>query len=76
MIFRALYTSKLRRLFGEFVAENAIMDVVSSISEWKAFKLLMPFRVESTAMTHAEAMAELKRTIDRSLDEQDNRRAF
>ena len=76
MIFRALYRSKLRRLFGEFVPEDAITEVMSSISEWSAFKLLMPFRIGATPVKHSKAMTELQRTIERSLAAEDRHRAF
>ena len=62
MIFRALYKNKVRRLFGEFVPDAALEQIVGDLSEWQALRGLLP-----SGGSREEAIIEVQRRIQRAL---------
>jgi len=76
MVFRALYRNKLRRLFGEFVPEHTITEIMGNTSEWQALKALLPFQVGTSGTTRAEAIAEVQRILSQSVVAKEKRGAF
>jgi hypothetical protein len=76
MVFRALYRNRLRRLFGQFVSEEAITEILGNTSEWEALRALLPLQTGSRATSRAEAIVEVQRLIEGASAAKEKRGAF
>ena len=66
MIFKMLFVYKLKRRFGPYMTESDFKKISNSMTEWQAFKHLLP--IKSEVMNKTEARNELRRAIAESLE--------
>jgi len=67
MIFRRLYKRSVTQVFGRFIPEQRINEILSGLSEWESFKLLLPrpiYRLFFTpVMSEIDALQTLQKMI-------------
>jgi hypothetical protein len=67
MIFRWLYKRRVTRVFGLFVPERAIKEIIDHLSEWESFKLLLPLAVCRLFFAPVMSDVEALRTVQKML---------
>jgi len=65
------------RLFGAYVAPEKLESISADLSEWQAFKLMLPSifnRLLHSRASHTAALIELRRLASKALRESEDRR--
>jgi hypothetical protein len=67
MIFRRLYKRSVTRAFGGFIPEQRVSEILSGLSEWESFKLLLPRAIYRLFFTPVVSEIDALQTVQKML---------
>ena len=78
VIFRHLYKRRVIRVFSPYAAPEKLEPIFADLSEWQAFKLLLPSAFKGLLYSQASrtaALVELQRMMSKALRDAEDRRS-